>query len=660
MFSNKKRYHLLLIILLFLLGNIPQTIQAKSDDTLIIGKVENHSFETVDVVERSITNDLYWYSASVAPISEFFDPKGNLNTIYETEKSITLVKYNDNFTDTTSYTIKKPYPLFGGAICDSEGNYYIVYGQENDTDDESKVVLSVVKYNSEFKYQSEVKYTGLDTRPYSGQYWGTKVPFRSGNCDIALNGNVLVCSYARRMYNGHQSNHVIFVNTTTMTKLNYAGCYTSHSFDQRVIVTSDRNYLFADHGDAFDRGFKLSKVINGSTNIRNTREYVSFHFREGSNRDYGYNETYAQLGGIAELSTGYVLAAASEKTLSLEPASTSRSYCGHSEARNLFIQIIHKNFPNLNRDNTQILKTDVRTTTGKAPSDALTPLYLSGYEKDYGVLWLTDYSDEYCVVNPKLIATDDDRIILMWEKFKYAGDYQSEKYVDTYYMILSSDGSILQEAIPLHGIRLTAHETPVYRDQKVYWTTTNGYDAQLELHILHLGETDTLKNINSLSIGKIANQKWDDDQYYVTPDVVIKSNGKVLKKDIDYILDYDNNDRPGKATVIITGIGKYYGTKEIDFYIAPGDVEITLFYSPSKGSFYYNVDYISYFYCDGIEVEYSTDWRYSTKTVLKKPYGTVKKLKSKKTYYLRARSYIEVDGKKIYGSYCKMKKVKVK
>ena len=98
MFSNKKRYHLLLIILLFLLGNIPQTIQAKSDDTLIIGKVENHSFETVDVVERSITNDLYWYSASVAPISEFFDPKGNLNTIYETEKSITLVKHDD-FTD---------------------------------------------------------------------------------------------------------------------------------------------------------------------------------------------------------------------------------------------------------------------------------------------------------------------------------------------------------------------------------------------------------------------------------------------------------------------------------------------------------------------------------------------------------------------------------
>ena len=43
--------------------------------------------------------------------------------------------------------------------------------------------------NSEFKYQSEVKYTGLDTRPYSGQYWGTGT-FRSGNCDIALNGNV--------------------------------------------------------------------------------------------------------------------------------------------------------------------------------------------------------------------------------------------------------------------------------------------------------------------------------------------------------------------------------------------------------------------------------------------------------------------------------------
>jgi hypothetical protein len=39
---------------------------------------------------------------------------------------------------------------------------------------------------------------------------------------------------------------------------------------------------------------------------------------------------------------------------------------------------------------------------------------------------------------------------------------------------------------------------------------------------------------------------------------------------------------------------------------------------------------------------------------------TFKKLKSKKTYYVKARAYKVVNGKKIYGNWSKIKKVKVK
>ena len=47
-------------------------------------------------------------------------------------------------------------------------------------------------------------------------YETARVPFKSGNCAMAFRGDLLICSYAREMYNTHQSNGVFCVDTTTM------------------------------------------------------------------------------------------------------------------------------------------------------------------------------------------------------------------------------------------------------------------------------------------------------------------------------------------------------------------------------------------------------------------------------------------------------------
>lgn len=44
----------------------------------------------------------------------------------------------------------------------------------------------------------------------------------------------------------------------------------------------------------------------------------------------------------------------------------------------------------------------------------------------------------------------------------------------------------------------------------------------------------------------------------------------------------------------------------------------------------------------------------------KKASLTVKKLKAKRAYYVQIRTYKTVDGKKLYSSWSKMKKVKTK
>ena len=68
----------------------------------------------------------------------------------------------------------------------------------------------------------------------------------------------------------------------------------------------------------------------------------------------------------------------------------------------------------------------------------------------------------------------------------------------------------------------------------------------------------------------------------------------------------------------------------------------------------------------GYQVQYATDKKFKknkkTVTVAKKnaTSKTIKKLKSKKTYYVRVRTYKIVNGKKVYSSWSKVKAVKTK
>ncbi len=74
-----------------------------------------------------------------------------------------------------------------------------------------------------------------------------------------------------------------------------------------------------------------------------------------------------------------------------------------------------------------------------------------------------------------------------------------------------------------------------------------------------------------LTVGKIANYTYTRGAVY-KPNPKITYKGKVLKLNEDYALSYENNDRVGKATLIITGLeneeGQYvYGTITKQFTI---------------------------------------------------------------------------------------------
>lgn len=52
-----------------------------------------------------------------------------------------------------------------------------------------------------------------------------------------------------------------------------------------------------------------------------------------------------------------------------------------------------------------------------------------------------------------------------------------------------------------------------------------------------------------------------------TENITVMSDGKVLEKNVDYILTYKNNVNPGMATVTVNFIGNYSGTMEKTFEI---------------------------------------------------------------------------------------------
>lgn len=648
----------ILIISFLLAVYYPLQVDARAQDK--IAKVVSYKINTKNQVEATEFGGLWGYSANVSKLSQFLDFNGKLNLVYDSGDEVSFLRLSKSYQIETSASVKKPLPLVGGAICDQNGNYYVVYGKEAVSDTGNEEVIRIVKYDSNYKSLGYTSYLGTETCPYTGIKWGTKLPFASGNCSVALNGNILVCSYARVMYSGHQSNHVLYINIDNLQKVNTAPTYTSHSFDQRVLVTSDGDYLFADHGDANPRGFNITKVLKYNTDIWDNYKYTTFHFREGSNRDYGYNETYAQLAGIGELSTGYVLAGTSEQTLSLDVAPTNREYCGSSEARDLFIQIFKKSFWNYNENDRQLLQTPNRVAENKRPSSSKTKLYLYGSEVDYGVKWLTNYPDEYYAVNPKLVMTDKDGMILLWEKYKQGAEYDYEQYVATYYMILDANGSVKQDTTLIKDLRLTNNEELMYIDGKILWCSSDGLSNSIIVNELILGEMQSLKKMHSLKFSTIPKQKYNEDG--VEPKISIADEGRELMQGVDFEVEYYDNFYSGKAKAVITGKGRYTGSKSIYFNIAPSDIIITELSSKVKRSFFIDTrSVISDFY-DGISIEYALDDKMTnkkTKMVEQSDYK-VTNLTSKKTYYVRVRPFIIVEGKKVYGSYTAIKKIKIK
>ena len=334
---------------------------------------------------------------------------------------IVIEQYDSNLNYTSGQEIALELPLYGGVyLCDDYN--FLVVGQENTEEDDSKEVFRIIRYSKDWERQASASIYGANTT----------VPFDAGCLRFARSGDILYIRTSHEMYadeNGtnHQSNVMIAVSVSDMTVtdqltevLNSSYGYVSHSFNQFLLVDGS-SLLAVDHGDYYPRSvvlFKYGKSAGQEAFYGTVTKVNALPIAESTGH---YNDTGVSVGGFDCSSSHYLIAGNSAD----QSVSSDLRY----EHRNIFVTATPKN--NL---------TDEATA----------------------VHWLTDYSadDDVTLSPPYLVKIESDSFLLIW----------TENDVLTY-CFLDGEGKLAGDIRTGEGALSDC--VPILDGDRVLWYVTN-------------------------------------------------------------------------------------------------------------------------------------------------------------------------------------------
>lgn len=378
---------------------------------------------------------------------------GDLVAVYECLKEEKTVIANDGTEIREGFgsdpiCIMKDNPLYGGMICDEEGYLYMVTGTKGDAVSETPGYIYVTKYSPEgdmigqaiddggssLGLEAETEYLNLE-------------PFYNGNCVMALNNKKLAVYYARKMLSGHQSDSLFVIDTDTFEEKVVGRVYQSHSFAQRI-VPNGKGFLLVSEGDCYDRAF----VVTNVDKKYNTKSNAVFHFgikpdALNNTEIYTLNNNFAHLGDLAMLGNGKaVLAATSARSMKKK---------AENEPEDIFVQIFNP------KKDLSSSKAYVKGKKRKGLSGGNGDISCT----DYGVKWITKLQKNEKVSSLHCLVTDDDTIVLLYEKTNENGGYEG-----VFYTLLDAKGNVILEETPFWSrARLPRGESPICSGNKIWW-----------------------------------------------------------------------------------------------------------------------------------------------------------------------------------------------
>lgn len=392
----------------------------------------------------------------VSNVAQFIDNNGRFCFAYDGTKYVTVVRVSAKYNLLKERVkLKKAHPEFGTVTCDSSGNFYLVTGETNESNDTNTETIFISKYDASGKHIATVGDNGSSSLAwYYDSSFYTKIPFDGGTCAAAINGNILSVNYAREMYSGHQSNSVFSINTETMEKVSYGAMYNSHSFAQRVIPFGD-GFVYASEGDCYDRAFTIDYTgapDNGSQNI--------FHFwvEKGALDRFDMwtiNNNFAHMGGLAKMNDKLVaLLGTSVKSLNAN---------AEKENEGLFIQIFDP-AADLSKASSYSTKGTRSGLSGANGDEQVT---------DYGVKWIVKADSKITISHPQIVSIGDDKAAILYER-TYNGTYSG-----VYYCIVNSNGKVVSKSKRFSKTaKLNPCVMPVYRKGNIQWVGNSATDQK--------------------------------------------------------------------------------------------------------------------------------------------------------------------------------------
>ncbi|MBR5375683.1 MAG: hypothetical protein IK139_00210, partial [Lachnospiraceae bacterium] len=114
----------------------------------------------------------------VTNVAQFKGADGNLCLAADSGTVVKIYKADAEGKTTFLVNLKKQHNKFGTALCDDSGNYYLVTGEDNDTEDTGVKTVFISKYDSKGNH---IKTVGDNGGGHGDDGHCTKIPFYAGN-----------------------------------------------------------------------------------------------------------------------------------------------------------------------------------------------------------------------------------------------------------------------------------------------------------------------------------------------------------------------------------------------------------------------------------------------------------------------------------------------
>lgn len=369
---------------------------------------------------------------------------GSYTRVEYTDSAVIIEEYNGtDFTLRSSKRLSPELPLFGGFYAGSDYNY-IVFGQENTAQDNSKEVFRIVQYRKDWTRVASDSLLGANTT----------VPFQAGSVSFSEYQNMVYVRTSHEMYRSsdglnHQANVTFSYNKQTgritdscTDIMNLASTgFVSHSFNQ--FLKMDGNQIFAiDHGDTNPRSIVLSRYNTpaGADKFVGACSYMDVFTFEGK---VGDNYTGAAVGGFEVSDRNYLVA--------FQSVDQIKDYSG--TIRNVYLGVVSRNgFPAASKQNQRI--TDFAT------------------------------GGQYSASNPVLVKLSDNSFVLLWERYStsFSGSVVNKSSGTLQYVRLDGAGNQLGGIQTVTG-SLSDCQPVVSGDELVWYVTNNSVP---KFHILNL------------------------------------------------------------------------------------------------------------------------------------------------------------------------------